>query len=68
MIKIKAVIESGKTTLEITGHSMSAPHGQDIVCAAVSAITQTTVLGLNAIAAAYPEYVEMEITQNGVKL
>lgn len=29
-----------------TGHAEFADHGEDIVCAAVSAITQTTVLGL----------------------
>lgn len=31
---------------EVSGHANTAPHGQDIVCAAVSALTQTAVLGL----------------------
>jgi len=31
---------------EITGHAGYAPHGRDIVCAAVSALAQATVLGL----------------------
>lgn len=30
----------------VGGHANTAPHGQDIVCAAVSALTQTAVLGL----------------------
>lgn len=30
----------------VKGHADTAPHGQDIVCAAVSALTQTAVLGL----------------------
>ena len=31
----------------VRGHSGTAPRGQDIVCAGVSALTQTAVLGLN---------------------
>jgi uncharacterized protein YsxB (DUF464 family) len=30
----------------ITGHANTAPHGQDIVCAGVAALSQTAVLGL----------------------
>jgi len=30
----------------VNGHANYADHGEDIVCAAVSAITQTTLLGL----------------------
>jgi len=30
----------------VTGHANTAPYGQDIVCAGVSALTQTAVLGL----------------------
>ena len=30
----------------VRGHSKTAPHGEDIVCAGVSAITQTALLGL----------------------
>ena len=30
----------------VEGHAATAPHGQDIVCAGVSALTQTAVLGL----------------------
>lgn len=31
------------------GHSGYAPHGEDIVCAAVSALVQTAVLGLEGL-------------------
>jgi hypothetical protein len=41
------------------GHANAAPHGQDIVCAAVSAILQTAALGLEAIALQYPDYVQV---------
>lgn len=34
------------TGFSINGHAGSAPYGQDIVCAAVSALAQTTILGL----------------------
>ena len=30
-----------------TGHAEFSPHGSDIVCSAVSALTQTAVLGLS---------------------
>jgi uncharacterized protein YsxB (DUF464 family) len=32
--------------LRVTGHALTAPHGQDIICAGVSALTQSAVLGL----------------------
>ena len=30
----------------VIGHANTAPHGKDIVCASVAALTQTAVLGL----------------------
>lgn len=30
----------------VTGHAGAGPHGEDIVCAAVSALTQTTLIGI----------------------
>lgn len=30
----------------VNGHANTAPHGQDIVCAAVSALSQAAVMGL----------------------
>ncbi|NLM95217.1 MAG: ribosomal-processing cysteine protease Prp [Firmicutes bacterium] len=38
----------------VHGHAGFAPHGEDIVCAAVSALTQTAVLGLAEHAGAQP--------------
>jgi len=34
----------------VTGHAGYAPHGADIVCASVSAVTQTIVMGLEKVA------------------
>ena len=36
--------------LHVSGHANTAPHGSDIVCAAVSAITLTRIRGLKNIA------------------
>lgn len=48
MIRIKIYRNSLDIVIgfHVTGHSGAAPHGQDIVCAAVSALTQTALLGL----------------------
>lgn len=61
MIRVNAKLESGDIIIDVKGHSGYAPHGQDIVCAAVSAILQTAVLGLESIAATYPNCVEVNI-------
>lgn len=47
---------------EIEGHSDFAPSGSDIVCAAVSALSQTAVIALEVYA---PEKYESEIGENG---
>ncbi|MGI6174689.1 MAG: ribosomal-processing cysteine protease Prp [Christensenellales bacterium] len=41
---------------EISGHSGYEQVGKDIVCAAVSALAQTAILGVIEIAKAKPEY------------
>ena len=47
MIKIMASRNNGKiTSLTVKGHANSAPHGEDLVCAAVSSIL---VGGCNAL-------------------
>ena len=47
MIKITASRNNGKiTNLTVKGHANSAPHGEDLVCAAVSSIL---VGGCNAL-------------------
>lgn len=38
------------TGFSITGHARYAGHGSDIVCAGVSAVAQTAVLGLRQVA------------------
>lgn len=47
MIKIN-VYRSGQAIagFSVSGHANLAPHGQDIVCAGVSALTQAAVLGI----------------------
>ena len=48
MIKVKIFKESAGRIVgfEVAGHSGTAAHGQDIVCAGVSSLTQTALLGL----------------------
>lgn len=47
MIRIDVFSSEGMITgFEVTGHSGTADHGQDIVCAGVSSLTQTALLGL----------------------
>lgn len=41
--------EAGWHGFSAKGHAGFADHGEDIVCAAVSALTQTTVLGLTQV-------------------
>lgn len=59
MIKINVNAESGNMTIEVKGHAGYDAHGRDIVCAGVSAILQTAVLGLEAIADSYPDHVKV---------
>lgn len=50
MINIKVVKNKQNiVSIEITGHSGYAVSGQDIVCAAVSSIAQTLILGLKRV-------------------
>lgn len=48
MICIRVETDIGRKIIgfSVRGHAAYAPHGEDIVCAAVSAITQTAVIGL----------------------
>lgn len=41
----------------VTGHAGYAPHGEDILCAGVSAIAQTVIGSLEDIAGIKPDYV-----------
>lgn len=48
MIKVQIMREAGEAIIgfRVSGHANSAPKGHDIVCAGVSALTQSAVLGL----------------------
>lgn len=73
MIKIE-FFKSEKllTGFEASGHSMRAPHGQDVICAFVSsaclmaANTITDVLQLNADAFADDGYLRLSINENPI--
>lgn len=55
MINAKIFFRGEKITgFKITGHANQAPKGYDIVCAAVSSISQTALLGVG-------KYLEREI-------
>lgn len=62
MIQIRAQLAHGLTRLEVTGHEGHAEDGR--VCAAVSAITQTALLGLAAIAEQHPDLVTITIEED----
>ncbi|MCL2756260.1 MAG: ribosomal-processing cysteine protease Prp [Firmicutes bacterium] len=47
--------QSGLIGFSIRGHANFGNHGQDVVCAAISAIAQTAVLGLIEVAKISPD-------------
>ncbi len=50
MITVTALREkSVPVGFEITGHAMHGEYGEDLVCAAVSAIIQTAILGITDV-------------------
>jgi uncharacterized protein YsxB (DUF464 family) len=61
VIRVRARLGDGRTSIEVDGHEEHAEDGR--VCAAVSAITQTALLGLEQVARQYPDLVSVEITQ-----
>ena len=62
MIRIKAELSDvGHFSLTVDGHEGHVVDGQ--VCAAITAITQTALLGLEAYAAHYPDLVTLEILE-----
>lgn len=61
MIKVRARLGEGLASIEVSGHEEHAEDGR--VCAAVSAITQTALLGLEQVAQQYPDLVSVEITE-----
>lgn len=61
MILISAELADGQTSLVVVGHEGHVQDGR--VCAAISAITQTALLGLQAVAEQYPDLVSITITE-----
>lgn len=61
MIRVRALLGDGRTSIEVTGHEEHAEGGR--ICAAISAITQTALLGLQMIAEQHPDIASVEITQ-----
>ena len=50
MIRIRILGEKELvTSIRVTGHALFAKHGQDIVCAGVSALIQNLILGLKPL-------------------
>lgn len=61
MIRITATLADGHTRLDVEGHEGHVEDGR--ICAAVSAITQTALLGLEEIARQHPDLVSVIIRQ-----
>jgi uncharacterized protein YsxB (DUF464 family) len=59
VIEVRAHLGDGLTSIEVAGHEEHAAGGR--VCAAVSAITQTALLGIQAIAEQHPDLVSVQI-------
>lgn len=66
MISILFTVDSQKNIQSFTcsGHAGSGPYGSDIVCAAVSALTISTVNGMEALAHLTPK-VEIDVVEGG---
>lgn len=55
MTRVRIIMRQGRCVgFTANGHSGYAEHGQDIVCAAVSALTQTCELGLSEVVGVEP--------------
>lgn len=51
MIRVQFKLDSNQriTSFKMTGHADAGPYGQDIVCAAVSALSISTINGLEQV-------------------
>jgi hypothetical protein len=57
MVKVVILKKDGNiNSFKVTGHADFGKHGKDIVCSAVSVLTQTTVIGLKKVAELQIEY------------
>ena len=61
MIEVRARLGDGLTSIEVVGHEEHTAGGR--ACAAVSAITQTALLGLEQVAQQFPDLVSVTIIE-----
>jgi uncharacterized protein YsxB (DUF464 family) len=61
VIVVRAHLGDGHTSIEVDGHEEHAEQGR--VCAAVSAIIHTALLGLQAVADQHPDLVSTTINE-----
>jgi len=61
VIEVCAHLGEGHTRLDVSGHEQRAAGGR--VCAAVSAVVHTALLGLQEIARQHPDLVSVHITE-----
>jgi len=61
VIRARFTVRDGEVVaFTLRGHAGRAPRGQDIVCAAVSALAQATVMGLEGVVGVAPEVEQSE--------
>lgn len=48
MITVELILDNNQaiTGFKVRGHAQAGPHGQDIVCAGVSALVQASIMGI----------------------
>lgn len=61
MIQVRAQLAHGRLQVSVDGHENEAADGR--VCAAVSAIVQTALLGLAEVARQHPDLVTITIEE-----
>ncbi len=55
-VDVKRNVEGQIVECHFQGHAGVAPYGEDIVCAAISMLSQTSILGLHEVAQQAMEY------------
>ena len=55
-IDVKRNVEGHIVECHFRGHAEAGPYGEDIVCAAISMLSQTSLLGLHEVAQQSMEY------------
>lgn len=64
MIEVTAIVGLGVTAIRVEGHEQhdGALDHAGVVCAAVTAVTRTALLGLEEFARMYPDQIRLSIT------